>query len=771
MTLSIKKLMRMALCFFLVETMYLHVLFIGPASPLEEVSPVDNNSFFTWGDSLRWETKIFTQTINDVNTLVLPSSASPENMVLYTNISDRDRIKIVGNKGKMNFPKAGEPIDLTQICENGDYNLKFIVTHNFKNWEYDLRVVFSENVPAMYIMSDYPDFNGRYWVEESFEKQNKATGHLLMQDADGTLTFDGRLSQIKGRGNSTWGFDKKPYQIKLEEGADLLNSGNKENKDKTWVLLANYKDTTLIHNKIIQTLTSAMDPGPYTESIFVDLYYDGEYRGNYQLSEKVEVGKGRVEITDLDKKNEEVNVNVNAENLTPFISTTANGAFFTYTNGLRSPEDIRGGYLIEMDFEERAKEEPCYFRTTRGQYIVVKSPEFATREEMNYIATLYQNYENAVFNGGTDPATGKHYSEFVDADSLANYYLLNEFSKARDSFRSSAYLYKNTEDDKLYMGPLWDYDLSFGAGGAYNVADPPVGSMALSTPICSNLIKIDSFYSLVKNTYIEKLYPMIQSILSEDGGTSELVTVSELADYVSVSAALDAEIWHDGRDWDKEIADLRSFISRRADVLKEVFETYPSAARIPQNHFLDVLPSAPYHDDVVYVHLYNLMEDLGYNLFDPETYVRRAHTVKVMYNMACREVPVYKQVYTDVTINDWYAYALAWATDKGLVRAYPHGKFKPETYVSKEEVADMLYRLSSTPVSDHTILLNYEDFNCVTVSARDAMSWAISEGLFELSDNLIEPHKFVTRAELASIIAKFYPDYLEVNPLPTPESN
>ena len=157
--------------------------------------------------------------------------------------------------------------------------------------------------------------------------------------------------------------------------------------------------------------------------------------------------------------------NPDVEDLTKLESktgTTANGATYLYCDGMNDPADITGGYLLEMDFADRAMEEKCYFITTRGFYVVVKSPEACSKAEMDYIASWYQDYEDAVFEGGTSSKTGKPFTDYVTVESMVQCYLVNELSKNGDGFNTSAYLYKETGSEPMKMGPLWDYDLSFG---------------------------------------------------------------------------------------------------------------------------------------------------------------------------------------------------------------------------------------------------------------------------------------------------------------------
>ncbi|MBQ4092623.1 MAG: CotH kinase family protein, partial [Firmicutes bacterium] len=270
----------------------------------------------------------------------------------------------------------------------------------------------AENFPSLYLTSDDPANKGRRWVESSLEKENKATGSMKLVKSNGEVIYEGTLTQIKGRGNSTWYAPKKPYQIKLSVKFDLLQTGDKNNKSKTWVLLANYYDIAMMRNRIVFDLAASMQMENPIQYTYVNLYYDGEYRGLYQLSEKVEVDKGRVEIADLEGDNEDANPDVDLEDLPSSMDKTSNGATYVYCQNMKNPENITGGYLLEMDYVARAEEEACYFRTRRNRYIVVKSPEFCSKEQMDYIASLYQELEDAVHFGGVNPFTGKKYSDY-----------------------------------------------------------------------------------------------------------------------------------------------------------------------------------------------------------------------------------------------------------------------------------------------------------------------------------------------------------------------
>ena len=128
---------------------------------------------------------------------------------------------------------------------------------------------------------------------------------MQMVAEDGIVLYADALTQLKARGNTTFtNSPKKSYQIKLSSKSDLVGCGEKV---KTWVLLAGYTDATQMHDKTFKDLASELGM-PYIASCdWVDLFYDGEYRGTYLISEKNSVGKTSVDITDMEDAYEAIN--------------------------------------------------------------------------------------------------------------------------------------------------------------------------------------------------------------------------------------------------------------------------------------------------------------------------------------------------------------------------------------------------------------------------------------------------------------------------------
>ena len=336
-----------------------------------------------------------------------------------------------------------------------------------------LTVLQSAGLPAIFIETESGSLD--YLLAN---KENKEPARIRVYE-DGELTLDGALTSIKGRGNSTWAeCPKKPFNIKFGEKTALLGMP----KAKKWSLLANYKDDSGIKTPAGLALGNLLGI-PYTsECRNADLYLNGEYYGSFSVCESVEVGKNRIDITDLENLNENANPGVDIEAL-PRGGTGANGSVPGYTakGGMKwvnipaDPADLTGGYLLELDFPGRWAEEVSGFVSNGGQWVVVKAPEYASEAEVRYIAALYNEAEEALLSPTGRNSLGRYYTEYFDMETLAKTYLFMELQKPLDTAISSFYFYKDAGSDRLVAAPVWDFDRGFytpeGRCGC-NLADP-----------------------------------------------------------------------------------------------------------------------------------------------------------------------------------------------------------------------------------------------------------------------------------------------------------
>lgn len=232
-------------------------------------------------------------------------------------------------------------------------------------------------------------------------------------------------TQIRGRGNSTWGFPKKPYRVKLDVKEKLLHMPAKA---KDWVFLANHADKSLIRNAVAFKIGEILG-FEYTPAYrFADFTLNNQFLGNYLITDQIETSGDRVEVEKLDTLD------------------------FTEPN-------ISGGYLLEID--GFAAGEPVWFTTTKGLKITVKSPDSdkINPAQLEYIKNYIFDFENRLFSTNfKDTISG--YRARVDTTSLVNWYIASELTGNSDAFWST-YVYKKRNDNKLYFGPMWDYDIAF----------------------------------------------------------------------------------------------------------------------------------------------------------------------------------------------------------------------------------------------------------------------------------------------------------------------
>lgn len=339
---------------------------------------------------------------------------------------------------------------------------------------------------------------------------------------DGTLEYnDTSFSEFKVRGNTTKDYAKKPFQIKLENKQSLFGMA----QGKNWILLANYLDQSLIRNSIMFKLAQLLGMKS-SDFQSIDLYIDGQYYGIYLLCEKVQVSKSRVNIVDLEKATDLLNPTYNESAVKVTSGTLIDETTlveYSYVDKITNPADITGGYLIELD-NNYYKNELCYFKTENNAY-VLKSPEYASKEQVEYIARLFAEMEEAIMSNDGKNRLGRHYTEYIDENSFVYAYIIAEYSRNYDAGSSSMYFYKDADingvQSKIVKGPLWDCDNTLG-NILKNGASNPEGFWAKDRSIWSGLTKKSEFNQKVTKEF-EKFYNSIIDMISDDGYVEGLV--------------------------------------------------------------------------------------------------------------------------------------------------------------------------------------------------------------------------------------------------------
>lgn len=275
---------------------------------------------------------------------------------------------------------------------------------------------------------------------------------------DGKLAIDGNMDypstaytiQIRGRGNTTWAPEKKPYKVKLASKSSLLGIA----EDKEWAFLANYFDKSLIRNDVAFELSERLQREWTPKRKFVEVFMNGSTDGNYLMTETIKSGNARV------------NIDVN-----------------------------NGGYLLEANYKEE-ESEPRFYINTLGNDIPfdIKEGKLSASKIKAQMDTLIYKLDNLMF----DPVTG--YQANFDLDAFVSWYLVNEIMLNHDAvFFSSVFLQKQNASSKLKMGPVWDFDLS--SGNVNHGQTDPEGWYLKSSVIIQNLWMDTLFHQAVRNKW------------------------------------------------------------------------------------------------------------------------------------------------------------------------------------------------------------------------------------------------------------------------------
>ena len=342
-----------------------------------------------------------------------------------------------------------------------------------------------EELPIVYITT-----------EDNFQVTSKneyteCTFRLVNNDRYSSYTSQyttdlGGAAQIRCRGNMTYRIEdmkeknKYSYKIKLDKKADLLGMG----KSKHWVLINSWRDPGYQRNKPAYDY-SAMLGLDFVETNWVSVYYNGEYRGIYLLGESIRVDDERIDMFNWEefaediaeayaKDNSFVDVKTKAlsDAMEDDLSWITTYKFrFTYENSVSEIDlspyydkdklDYTSGYLIESCTGAIGSETVNWY-TKNKVAISVDSPSRLTNPEMlNYVTTLIQDFEDALFSPTYYNDKGKHYSEYVDIDSMVDYWLVwNYFLNLEFSVRS---VFFYIEEGQIVWGPCWDFDGTSGS--------------------------------------------------------------------------------------------------------------------------------------------------------------------------------------------------------------------------------------------------------------------------------------------------------------------
>ena len=345
-------------------------------------------------------------------------------------------------------------IDGETVTINGNEQVSGVTTNDFSqpvtytitnsagtSKQYTVEVMQFTGLPVINLTTD----NGNAITN----RDDYTTGTVSVFGNGVVSDLDKMTMEIRGRGNSTWGMPKKPYQMKLSSKREFLDMEN----DKKWLFLAEYADKTMLRNQIAYEMGYLSDLAWTTDSEFAEVFLNEEYQGTYHITQKVEEGSDRVDLGD-------------------------------------------NGFLLEIDQFDRLDPDDVYFET--GTFLInIKEPSLEENDsQYQFITRLLFEFEQALYSSSfADPNNG--YAQFIDIDSFIDWYLISEITKNVDSRFFSSIYFHVIPGEKIKMGPLWDFDLAF---GNVDYADPefPEGFWIKDNPWYARLFQDPNFVNLVQ---------------------------------------------------------------------------------------------------------------------------------------------------------------------------------------------------------------------------------------------------------------------------------
>jgi hypothetical protein len=330
---------------------------------------------------------------------------------------------------------------------------------------------------------------------------------------------------IKGHGNHTWKeYAKKPYRLKFEDEVEPL--GMKKNRHFT--LLPHVDDNLVYLRNTVGFELSRLIGMSYTPAQEpVEVVLNGDYVGLYMLTEKIRVGKNRVEITEQDD-----------------LAT--------------DPDEITGGWLLEIDNYEYEDQiyVPNGANDMNSVNITIHDPEELSREQRSYITTFIEDTDKAIRSPNR---ASKVWERYIDMDTLARYYIVREIVDDAESFRGSCYIHKERgKDTKLIFGPVWDFGNSFHRGyNKFIYVDSPFGQSWIG-----EIAKYPRFQQKVKEIwqpFFGTQYPTLDAF------------IDRFADQISAAAVADGKRWpsYSNADMSNRKNSFKNAIKQKTEYLRQ----------------------------------------------------------------------------------------------------------------------------------------------------------------------------------------------------------
>lgn len=396
-------------------------------------------------------------------------------------------------------------------------------------------------------------------AQDIVSKEVYIKGIVSIVSENGTRFFTDSL-EIRGRGNNSWTHPKKPYRMKLANSTRLLGLPAKA---RNWTLINSYGDKTLMRNILAFDFSRRLQM-PYTSpALAVDVVLNGDYKGVYQLCDHIDVRTNRVEIDEF--------------------------------NAL----DANTGYLVEIDAYAHL-EVKKFTSQTYNIPVTIKYPDEdeITLAQESFIASHFDKMVASVnASNYSNPTTG--FRKYLDEDAFIRHFMVGEYSGNTDTYWSVR-MSKRKDDDKFYIGPVWDFDLGFeNDRRTYSITDRTNQSnewisMWTSTSAAGgskNMIR----RLLTDNGVNERMRQIYAHYRDRETISKEVLTavVDSCANLLAASQELNFKRWpimnvkvHENPvihgSYAAEVANVRSYIINRIDWLDKKLNYVPGSTHVHQ---------------------------------------------------------------------------------------------------------------------------------------------------------------------------------------------
>ena len=380
------------------------------------------------------------------------------------------------------------------------------IMRNGETFQYTVKAEFLLSaIPELTITTTDPS------IAEIPSKDYYLEGTLAVNGRGGYEDYTGK-TEVKGRGNSTWGYPKKPYRLKLNKKAEICGLG----KAKNYVLLANHLDPTLMLNSVAFKIGRLLELPFTNHAIPVDVVLNGIYKGSYLLTEQIEVKENRV---DLDENNS-----------------------------------------VMWELDSYWDDEPKFKSTAFNLPVMVKDPDLTT-EQFEYWKKDFNAFTTQF---AKEPLEGNSYVDMIDIESVAKFLItFNLVHNMEINHPKSVFLHKE-RNGKYVMGPIWDFDWAYDYEGTSNHFG------RYNTPLFSssmNGVGTAFFQRFLQDSRVKTIYKRTWQDFKNNKLDALLQYVDDYAVMLKPSVERNSELWENTRSFDTKVKELKTWLKNRADYI------------------------------------------------------------------------------------------------------------------------------------------------------------------------------------------------------------